>query len=165
MNEINWKLDLQVKEGPKFSLNDVIKVEAYDKVDVVVPARGELVVNVQSGEQEAVELILIHRTTAPEAEEGSNTLWYRVGNSTEKVYLKSVHVLLGPGSVKLLSMAPNCLNFKNTHSNDISVTILVARRNSPCTQTSAGNQTTQTSGGDPQTGAGNQTTQTSGEGT
>jgi len=47
--KINWTLNVQVVGGPKISASDPLEVEAYDKIEAVIPAGGSATVNVQPG--------------------------------------------------------------------------------------------------------------------
>ncbi len=131
MNEIVWRLDLQVKDGPKFPLNDTFKMEAIDKIDVLVPAAGSVKVHVQPGDLREVEFTLVMRVDKPGAAPAAvpaKKLYYQVGDDDTHVELDTLHLLMGYGAVNLLKQAPEWLTFTNEQDKDASVIILIGRQ-------------------------------------
>jgi hypothetical protein len=131
MNEINWKLDLQVKDGPKFNLSDLMKVEVYNRLDLDIPEQGYLDVIIDSGSLSDVQFLLIQRTDKPDqppAGQPARRLMYTVNNSDRCVFLENQHLLLGQGVMNLLSEAPQRLHFKNEQAKPAHVAILIGRK-------------------------------------
>jgi len=125
MNEISWTLNLLVNQGPKFPFSETLQVQAYDKVEVDVPAGGEAKVNVQSGELNNIELLLI---TCGDRPADAKRLYYTVNDDKAQVDLSKLHLVMGKGAYGLLKNAPKYLTFKNEDANPVTVTILVARK-------------------------------------
>jgi hypothetical protein len=119
---LTWTLNVQVVGGPKISVYDTLMVEAYDKIEAVIPAAtdstaGSATVNVQPGS--GVQFLLI---TASSYE----NLTYKVdGNVTAT--LDGTHVFIGAGAVRLLGTTQKQFVFENASDKDITVSILVGR--------------------------------------
>jgi hypothetical protein len=120
--KINWTLNVQAVGGPKISASDVIEVDAYDKIEAVIPASGSATVNIQPGA--GAQFLLI---TADSYE----NLTYEVDASGTTVTLDGAHVLIGSGAVRLLGSTQNQFVFSNAGSEDVTVDILVGRDATP----------------------------------
>lgn len=119
--KISWTLNVQVLGGPKVSAADVIEVDAYDRVEAVVPASGSVTVDVQPAA--GAQFLL---TTASSYE----NLTYTVDGGTP-VTLNGAHVLIGSGAVGLLGTTQNQFVFNNGGAEDVTVNILVGRDATP----------------------------------
>ncbi|HEX6938792.1 MAG TPA: hypothetical protein VF158_05230 [Longimicrobiales bacterium] len=122
--KVSWTVSVQVLGGPKITASDTMTVDAYDRLDVVVEAGAEnKEVEVQPGAAGQVQFVSISSSAyGPE-------LTYRVNSDTaNEVALDGQHVLIGSGAVGLLGAAPNTLYFSNDLTEDVSVTVLVARK-------------------------------------
>lgn len=126
---INCKLDVQIDGGPSASATNILNVDAYDKIVLVVPgaAPGTASAAVQPGAAK-VKFLLIS------ADRYSDKVTYNVtptsgASGAKGVKLDSQQMLVGEGAVGLLGAAPNNLDFTNTLGvgNDVTVTILVGR--------------------------------------
>jgi hypothetical protein len=120
--KINWTLNVQVVGGPKVAASDVLEVDAYDKIEAVIPAGASATVNVQpSG---GAQFLLI---TASSYE----NLTYKVDASGTTVTLDDPHVLIGSGAVSLLGSTQSQFAFSNGSAADVTVNILVGRDATP----------------------------------
>lgn len=131
--KINVALSVQVVGGPKMSASLLIDVEAYDKIEVVIPggeegSPGEATVEVQPGDLEDIKVLLIS------SDQYSSKLKYTVKDASDTagatdVGLDSVQVLMGKGAVELLQVTPVTLEFSNGMGTgkDAKVTILAGR--------------------------------------
>lgn len=120
--QISWTLNVQVIGGPKVSASDTLSVEAYDKIEAVVPAGSSATVNVQPAD--GAEFLLV---TASRYE----NLTYEVDGSGNTVTLNAPHVLIGSGAVRLLGNTQSQFEFNNGGGEDVSVSILVGRDATP----------------------------------
>lgn len=125
---INWTLDVQIVGGPSASATSSLSVDAYDRIDVVIPGGnsgtpGTATVDVHPGAAAKVKFLLIS------SDRYGEELTYDVPGGATNVKLDSQQVLIGEGAVGLLRAAPNTLEFSNEmgEGNDALVTILVGR--------------------------------------
>jgi hypothetical protein len=135
MTKINCTVNVQVTDGPKFSLTNSTEVEAYDKIDVTVPKNTpDTKVQIQPGGAGQSMFLLIT------ADKYADTLTYSVnvavgagGAGAPPAYtLDGPHLLMGKGGVALLDDAPTDLFFSNGDAtNDAKVHILVGRDATP----------------------------------
>lgn len=126
---IQWNLDVQVAAGPSISASRGITVDAYDKIQVVIPGGdggtpGKATVDVQPGGAGQVKFLLIS------ADQYSDKLTYTLTGGVTGVKLDAQHLLIGDGAVGLLGAAPTKLAFSNAVGvgKDITLTILVGRK-------------------------------------
>ena len=120
--KINWTLNVQVVGGPKVSASDTLDVEAYDKIEAVIPAGGSATIDVQPGT--GAQFLLI--TAGSYAD-----MTYEVDSSGTTVTLDGPHVLIGSGAVGLLGSTQNQFEFSNAGGEDVTVDILVGRDATP----------------------------------
>ena len=117
-DKIKWNLNVEVLGGPKISASQTEIVDAYDKIEVEVPATsdgstpGEVTIEVQPGDLEDVKFMLIR------SDQYSSKLTYTVKNSggtdgATDVELDSLQLLVGKGAVSLLKEPPATLVFSN----------------------------------------------------
>ncbi|MEA2464050.1 MAG: hypothetical protein QOJ98_1797, partial [Acidobacteriota bacterium] len=122
MTAIKYTVDIQVAGGPRLNFSDTLTVDAYDRIDVVVPgadADAETVVDVQPGAQPgAVKLLLV------KAKPASDSITF--ANGSADVGLQNT-VLLSGGAVGILADVPQQLTFKNGSGADATVMIFVGR--------------------------------------
>jgi hypothetical protein len=125
MAEIVLSTTVSISDGPKLTLNRALSVDAYDKIDVVVPAGVPKVeVAALPGDKETVQFLLIA------ADRYSAKLTYKVGTTT--LPLDGPHQFCGNGAVQIFyALKPMGLEFKNTDTVDINVQILVGRDATP----------------------------------
>lgn len=120
--KINWTLNVQVAGGPKVSVSDTMEVDAYDKIEAVIPASGSATVNVQPAN--GAHFFLITASSY-------DGLTYEVDGSGTSVTLDGVHVLIGAGAVGLLGATQSQFEFANAGGADVTISILVGRDATP----------------------------------
>ena len=118
--KISWSFKVQVTGGPSVVASDTLEVDAYDKIEAVIPAAGSATINVQPGD--GAQFLLITATAYED-------LTYEVDPSddTTVVTLDAAHVLIGEGAVSLLGATQNQFVFSNASAADVTVSILVGR--------------------------------------
>lgn len=120
---INWTLSVQVAGGPTISAIRSLSVDAYDVVNVVIPAGAtEVEVAVQPGSADQVQFLLIN------SNQYGADLTYTLTSGGSEIALDAQLLLVGEGAVGLLGSAPETLFFSNGLPNDASIQILVGRR-------------------------------------
>jgi len=117
--KISWSFKAQVTAGPTLSESDTTEVDAYDKIEAVIPAGGSKTVDVQPGAT-GVKFLFI---SADDYED----LAYEVDGSGTDVDLDGPLILIGAGAAGLLGATQKQFEFKSSGSADVTVDILVGR--------------------------------------
>jgi len=131
MAVITWTVRAEVANGPSFNKATTLNVEAYEKIDVVIPG-GETDVEVTvdgSGMQ-----FLAIRVDQPATMPSPSTLSYKVNDDqADAIDLdQPVQLLVGSGAVGLLGVtALDSLFFSNSGADNATVSILVGRDATP----------------------------------
>jgi hypothetical protein len=125
--KINWSFKAQVSSGPSVSLSGEVTADAYDKIEVTIPAStamsSPVTVEVQPGT--GVTFLLITAASY-------KGLSYKVSTTTaDEITLDGPHILIGSGAVALLVNTPDKFLFANTETADAKISILVARDATP----------------------------------
>ncbi len=121
---LKWSFSTQVTGGPTLaSSGEMTDVDAYVKLNVLIPANGSQDVEVLTGAGAAVKLLLISPA------QPSTDLTYEVDNND--VPLDGPVVLIGGGAASLLSATVGTLKFKNATTQDATISILAARDATP----------------------------------
>lgn len=121
---LKWSFSTQVTGGPTLaSSGEMADVDAYVKLNVLIPANGSQDVEVLTGTGAAVKLLLISPA------QPSKDLTYEV--DTKDVPLDGPVVLIGGGAASLLSATIGTLKFKNATTQDATISILAARDATP----------------------------------
>jgi hypothetical protein len=115
--KIAWSMSARVDGGPQISINEILEVEAYEKVNVILPGQKKTTIEVQQSEGLA-RLILI----APDKYE---KLHFSVDGGSP-IALDHPIMLVGEGAVNLLGKKQNVLEFNNENPDNVSVMMLVA---------------------------------------
>lgn len=122
------KINIDIPNGPKITLNRTLTVDAYDKIDITVPSgASDLSVELQPSESAGqVKFLLVASDWYGEA------LAYKVNSDTSTSFeLDEPHILTGEGATAMLDPAPTQLFFTNTtavaDAMDANVQILVGR--------------------------------------
>lgn len=116
-----WKMTVRAEGGPQLTSSGTLAVEAYDKLSVVVPAGGDVAVDLgPAGSGQITCLVIV--PSAP-----SDDLSYEVGGDSIK--LDQSQFLLG-GAVNLTGN-PAGLTLANAGGQDSAVDILVGRDATP----------------------------------
>jgi hypothetical protein len=122
--KLKWSFSAQVAGGPTLAgTGDIADVDAYVKLNVIVPANGNQDVEVLTGTGGAVELLVIS-PAKPSAK-----LTYEVDG--DDVPLDGPVVLIGAGAASLLADTIGTLKFKNGTAEDAAISILAARDATP----------------------------------
>lgn len=121
MKKINCQYNVQVPDGPKLGETRSIDVEAYDCINVMVPATAEKSVEVETGTgKEDVAFVLLKA-------ERYNDLWYGTGTAAT-TSLDGPVILVGAGSIsKHFGAGLAKLLFKNS-GEQVLVTLLIGRQ-------------------------------------
>ncbi len=136
MVDVKVQVSAQVSGGPQVSLNEEIKVEAYNKIEVAIqPGDTDKVVNVAQGNKGEISFLLIKSNLYNSEEK----LTYKVGD--KEIQLDQPQIFLGTGAVSLLGENLNQIKFSNKHEktteekkpdpNKADIEILVGRDATP----------------------------------
>lgn len=122
--KINLTLNVQVVGGPRISASKTITVDAYDKIEVVIPdGATDEDIEVQPGGAGQVQFLLIS------SDQYGADLTYKVNDATaDPIKLDAQQLLMGDGAVGLLGSAPEKLLFSNGLGSDASIQILAGRK-------------------------------------
>lgn len=119
-------LDVKVELGPRISVAEILELDAYDEIDVVVKAGDvDVEVQLQPGEAELVKLLLV------KADQAGLTYKLTDETSAPSMPLDKPLFLLGDGGIGLLDAAPQKLFFSNDLAVDVTVHALVGREVTP----------------------------------
>jgi hypothetical protein len=122
--KLKWSFSVQVAGGPTLAGNgDIADVDAYVKLNVIVPANSSQNVEVLTGTGGAVQLLVINP-----AKPGDKLTYEVDGND---VPLDGPVVLIGAGAASLLAATIGTLKFKNGTAEDASISMLAARDATP----------------------------------
>jgi hypothetical protein len=131
MAVITWTVKAEVANGPSFNKSTTLNVEAYEKIDVVVPG-GETDMEV-SVDGSGLQFLAI-RVDQPATLPAQTPLSYKVNDSGGDVIDldQPVQLLVGSGAVGLLGVnALDSLFFSNSGADNATVSILVGRDATP----------------------------------
>lgn len=112
------------------SLNRTLELDAYDKIDILVPkdeAGKNKLIELQQSNKRIIEFLLI------KSDFYGNELTYKVNDPNGKIYFELDEPLLltGKGAISLFGDVPQKLYFTNSTSGDeakdIKIEILVGR--------------------------------------
>jgi hypothetical protein len=124
-NTLKAILRVEVAGSSTSSATHSIEAEAYDRIDIVVPAGDNRTVEVQPGGTGQVQLLLITAAEYPNDGAGTNLLVYTVDGGSS-IDLDAPLLLVGAGAVGLLGDV-NEIVFTNNFTADLTVSILVGR--------------------------------------
>jgi len=131
MAVITWTVKAEIANGPSFSKSTNMTVEAYEKIDVVIPAGGQDVeVTVDGG---GLQFLAI-RVDTPSPLPAPSQLKYAVNDAAaDPVALdQAVQLMVGEGLIGLLGANPlESLFFSNDAAGDATISILVGRDATP----------------------------------
>ena len=124
-NTMKAILRVEVAGASTSSATHEVEAEAYDRIDIVVPAGDNRTVEVQPGGAGQVQLLLITAAEYPNDGAGTNLLVYTVDGGSS-IDLDAPLLLVGAGAVGLLCDV-NEIVFTNNFTADLTVSILVGR--------------------------------------
>jgi hypothetical protein len=120
---IQWSINVQVAQGPKVVLAGDMKVDAYDKIEVLIPdGSSDIDVDIQPGGANKVQFMLIS------SDHYGTALTYQVNATGDIIALDKAQMFTGDGNVSLLGAPPSSLRFDNSLGKDATVEILVGRK-------------------------------------
>ena len=128
---IIWSFNVQVSGGPKQSLAQTLSIDAYDVLNVTVPATGSLDVAVQPSASGKVLFLLI---TSTPYDDGTGKLTYKSKITPAPTPAPPILNLDGPqlfanaGLINLLGSIQETFTFKNDLAHSASISILVGRK-------------------------------------
>ena len=131
MAELVFTADISFRGGPKFATNRVIAVEAYDVIDVSIPAgASDFEVDVLPGGSSSARFLAVLSDWFGE------DLSYKINSAANPVrILDEPHVFSGKGAVSIFDANPQKLFFSNAtsgpDSKDALVHILLGRDATP----------------------------------
>lgn len=122
------KADIKVPNGPSLSLNRTLEVDAYDKIDILLPkGQTNKLIELQQSEEPKIEFLLI------KSDFYGKDLVYKLSNLSDATafVLDEPLLLTGKGAISLFGAVPTKLYFTNSTSGDeakdIKIEILVGR--------------------------------------
>jgi hypothetical protein len=119
LEKITWSFQAQVTGGPSIYITNTVEMDAYEKLEVVIPGGGAATkVNVQP--EDNTKFLLITASSY-------KNISYSVATETTDIKLDGPHILIGEGAVSLLIQTPTYLTFTNTDAADNKVNILLGR--------------------------------------
>jgi hypothetical protein len=121
MAAIKYSVDIQITGGPRLNFSNTLDVDAYDRIDAVIPTGGAAT-DVQVAPAGAVLQLLLIKSSDP-----SDDVTFDNGGAD--VGLKSPMLLSG-GAIGILASVET-VAFKNATAADVTVTILVGRDATP----------------------------------
>ena len=121
MVSISGTLTIRILDGPQVSVPYQLQVDAYDKIDIELPATNpsSATVDIQPGDQAQFLLISSNLYDAG--------LTYEVDSSGNSNALDGPLFLVGEGAVSLLGATQQQFEFTNTTGEPVSISILVGR--------------------------------------
>lgn len=123
---IKYSLNFQVVGGTSVPISSEIAVDAYEKIQVAVPAGAtDLTINLQPDGANLAKLLLIKSSTY------GDTLTYKVNTSTTVIALNGPHIFIGSGAVSILNSSPTKLLLSNGLTGDVTIDILLGRDATP----------------------------------
>ncbi|MEU9167420.1 hypothetical protein AB0D34_06430 [Streptomyces sp. NPDC048420] len=123
---IRWSFSVNVAQGPSVSASDSVRVDAYDRLSIPLPAGAKDVeVELQPAKTAKQVSLLVVRASTPAADV---TLTADGGTPHP---LDGPFVLIGSGAVQLLADALQTLRLSNGTAADVTVDILVGRDPTP----------------------------------
>lgn len=131
MPDIKWSVAVQIASGPSVARSAAVAVDAYDKIEVTVPA-GEENLEVQIAPTNADIRFLMMTATPGGADPLDAT--YRVNDAAadEHAIDSPLLLLIGAGAVGLMGAVPRSLFLTNNSGTQaVAVEILVGRDPTP----------------------------------
>ena len=121
-HEIDVRVTITVRQGPKVATSRTLTLDAYDILDVTVPGDGAAhVVEVQPDDGAQVRLLVLTASSYD-----ADLTWEADESGTSRA-LDEPLVLAGQSLASLLGSAANTIAFTNATGTDVDVQILVAR--------------------------------------
>jgi hypothetical protein len=126
MSKITWNLTVQVVDGPRTVVNQSADVEAYDKIEIKIPAGANPVIDVAAGANRVSFLLLRTKNDIYPA-----AVTYDVAGGAAALPLDGPQVFNGGAIATLLGNDPAQITVNNGSAVEITVEMLVARKATP----------------------------------
>jgi hypothetical protein len=128
MAQIIVSANVMVPNGPSLAFNQIIDVDAYDRIDVAVPATPattEKKVELVGGTGDVLFIAIT-------ADAYNEKLTYKINAGTTVRKLDQPHLFMGKGGVSIFDAAPASLSFSNPATGtNANVQILIGRDATP----------------------------------
>src|SRR5262245_60064310 len=120
--KIIWTLNVQVAGGPKVSTSQTVEVEAYEKIDTVIPQKGPKgnPVSVQRAPQDSMVSFLLITS-----DQYNDNLSYKYNG--QEIKLNAPQLFIGDSATTLFNKMSGKIEITNNLDKDISINILVGR--------------------------------------
>jgi hypothetical protein len=112
---LKYSMNFQIARGASLSIPGEVKLEAYEKIQVVIAASASSTISLPSG----IQFLVIKSSAYGDA------LTYKVNSETTVIKLNSAHVFMGTGAVSILNTAPVKLVVSNGLAGDVTLDLLV----------------------------------------
>ena len=123
---IKYSLSFQVAGGLSLPISSEMAVDAYEKIQVAVPAGAtDMTINLQPDGAHLAAFLLIKSSAY------GDSLTYKVNTSTTSIVLNGPHIFIGNGAVSILNSSPTKLLFSNALTGDVTIDILLGRDATP----------------------------------
>ena len=126
--KIKWATNVAVKNGPTFAVGSTVNAEAYEKIQVLVAAAGEEVVNLLPADVPA-KFLLITADRFVGEDPDTQKLVYDTGGGDQD--LTGPLVLTNSAAMELFGADLATVTFKNSMDSDVTIEVLVARDAGP----------------------------------
>jgi hypothetical protein len=128
VEKINYSVTIQIAGGPSIPIAGALEVDAYEKIDLTVPAKqgavdGSAVVTVSPGVLADIRLLVLTASS----KDGSLKFKTSAAGALD-VPITGPLTLIGGTACSLFGTVPDKLTFTNTAATAASVTILVGRK-------------------------------------
>jgi len=108
-------MNFQISRGASLSIPGEVKLEAYEKIQVVIAASASSTISLPSG----IQFLVIKSSAYGDA------LTYKINSETTVIKLNSAHVFMGTGAVAILNTAVAKLVVSNGLTGDVTLDLLV----------------------------------------
>jgi hypothetical protein len=112
---LKYSMSFQVVRGASLSIPGEIKLEGYEKIQVVIAAAATSTINLPSG----IQFLVVKSSAYGDA------LTYKVNSETTAIKLNAAHVFMGTGAVAVLNAALAKLVFTNGLTGDVTLDLLI----------------------------------------
>jgi hypothetical protein len=131
MPQLEWNFLIKTSDGLQSGIAGNVKVDATGKIEKTLsaPSGGATStttkVEVQPGDTDKMEALIIYSNKYDDGI--TYTVSDETGDGAADVPLDGPQILIGQGAVGLLQKAPKTIEFVNTLTQDVTVTIVVGR--------------------------------------
>jgi hypothetical protein len=128
VEKISYSVTVQITGGPSVPIAGVLEVDAYEKIDMTVPAKagavdGKADVTVSPGDLDQTKLMIITASS----KDGSLSFKTSAAGAAD-VPITGPLTMFGATACSLLGTKPDKFTFTNTAATAATVTIIVGRK-------------------------------------